>query len=406
MKLLVHDYCGHPFQVQLSRTLAHRGHDVTHAYCASNPTTPNGALLQRSDDPETFRVVPIALPRPIEKGVFIDRWLLEKRYGRKLSSLIRSHGFDAVMLANTPLDASALALRACRSKASPLVYWLQDLVGEASSRILGAKLGVPGQVIGSHYKKMERRILGASAGVIGITEDFRAIVESMGVRPERYTTIPNWAPLDEVKPCPRQNVWSQRQGLNDDFVFLYSGTLGFKHNPGLLLALAKAFADKPNVRIIVNSQGAAADCLRDKAKQTGLTSLRVNPFQPYQAMSEVLGSADVLVCILEPDAGVFSVPSKVLSYHCAGRPLLLSVPSTNLSARIVCEQGTGLVADPGDETGFIAPARRLYENRSLRDDMGAKARRYAERNFDVNAIADRFERVLHAALASAPPDRA
>ncbi len=28
MKILVHDYAGHPFQVQLSRALAQRGHQV------------------------------------------------------------------------------------------------------------------------------------------------------------------------------------------------------------------------------------------------------------------------------------------------------------------------------------------------------------------------------------------
>jgi len=31
MRLLIHDYAGHPFQVQLSRELARRGHSVTHA---------------------------------------------------------------------------------------------------------------------------------------------------------------------------------------------------------------------------------------------------------------------------------------------------------------------------------------------------------------------------------------
>ena len=43
MRILVHDYAGHPFQVQLSRALAQRGHDVLHAYCASLQTTPISA---------------------------------------------------------------------------------------------------------------------------------------------------------------------------------------------------------------------------------------------------------------------------------------------------------------------------------------------------------------------------
>ena len=45
-----------------------------------------------------------------------------------------------------------------------------------------------------------------------------------------------------------------------------------------------------------------------------MKSLRFMGFQPFEALPDVLGSADVLVAILEADAGVFSVPSKVLSY--------------------------------------------------------------------------------------------
>ena len=48
MRILVHDYAGHPFQVQLSRELARRGHEVRHAY-ASALQTPRGELVKRED---------------------------------------------------------------------------------------------------------------------------------------------------------------------------------------------------------------------------------------------------------------------------------------------------------------------------------------------------------------------
>ena len=36
MKILIHDFAGHPFQMTLSRELANRGHDITHAYFAGD----------------------------------------------------------------------------------------------------------------------------------------------------------------------------------------------------------------------------------------------------------------------------------------------------------------------------------------------------------------------------------
>ena len=52
-RILVHDYAGHPFQVQLSRELAARGHSVLHVHSAS-VQTPQGALVRRADESDRF----------------------------------------------------------------------------------------------------------------------------------------------------------------------------------------------------------------------------------------------------------------------------------------------------------------------------------------------------------------
>ena len=64
------------------------------------------------------------------------------------------------------------------------------------------------------------------------------------------------------------------------------------------------------------------------------------PYQPFDRLPEVLASADVLVVILEPEAGRFSVPSKTLSYLCAGRAVLGSMPATNPAARLLTERAS------------------------------------------------------------------
>lgn len=51
-------------------------------------------------------------------------------------------------------------------------------------------------------------------------------------------------------------------------------------------------------------------------------NLEVLPFQACEGLRGVTGAADVLIAILEADAGVFSVPSEVLSYFCGSPPTL------------------------------------------------------------------------------------
>jgi glycosyltransferase involved in cell wall biosynthesis len=134
--------------------------------------------------------------------------------------------------------------------------------------------------------------------------------------------------------------------------------------------------------------------LRRRRDEEGLTNLRLLPFQPYADLPDVLGSADVLLALLEADAGAFSVPSKVLSYLCAGRPLLAAIPSDNLAAQVIRRSGAGFVVEPGDREALIAEAVGMLGDSALREELGGRARQYAEENFDIGVVADRFEPIL------------
>ena len=182
---------------------------------------------------------------------------------------------------------------------------------------------------------------------------------------------------------------------------LYSGTLGLKHNPDLLLQLAVRFRDRQDVRVVVISEGPGWEWLRRRAAEERLENLLTLGYQPYRRLPEVLASGDVLLVILEAEAGEFSVPSKVLSYHCAGRALLAALPRGNLAASVIRRAGSGVVVDPDDAAGMMAAAERLLADTGLRARFGAGARAYAERTFDIASIGDRFEDVLAAVSSNA-----
>ncbi len=139
--------------------------------------------------------------------------------------------------------------------------------------------------------------------------------------------------------------------------------------------------------------------LREMLRARPLPNLRLLPFQPMEHYPDILGSADVLVALLEPTAGTFSVPSKVLSYLCAGRPVLAAIPPENLAARTIERAGAGLVVSPTDEEAFLVAAKRLRVEHGLRHDAGRAARAYAEVTFDTDRITDRFETVIDRAVA-------
>ncbi|CAN5606955.1 hypothetical protein BH23BAC4_BH23BAC4_17890 [soil metagenome] len=381
MHILIHDFAGHAFPIQLTRSLAGRGFKVTHVYCASLTSTPQGSLAPSTSDPAGLSIMPITLDRPIRKDRFLDRFRLERAYGQRLREVILRERPDIFVSGNSPLDAQKAGQRAAERVGARTVFWVQDLIGIATERLLGQKIPLLGKYIGAHYRRLESTLLAEADQILLITEDFKSALPPLRSEP---AVLPNWAPIEDLPVLSRTNSWSIEKNLSERPRLLYSGTLGMKHNPDILYQLAKA---TPEADVIVISVGVGAEWLRSRPL---LENLRILPFQPFDRLPEVLASADVLLTILEPDAGVYSVPSKVLSYLCAGRAQLLGVPPENGAARMVTEAGCGVCVDPEDARAFVQGAARLLQAPQEREHMGQAARQYAESHFDIDRITDSF----------------
>jgi glycosyltransferase involved in cell wall biosynthesis len=389
-RIVVHDYSGHPFQPQLSRRLAARGHEVLHVYSQS-VAIPQGAVTRAAKDAPTLRFAGLRLPAVIDKNAFVRRYFQERAYGQLLARTIREARPDVVISSSAPLDAQAAAINAAKSVGARFVFWLQDIQGIAIEQLLGARFNGFGRMVGRYYTGMEQRLLRRSDAIVSITDDFGSTLEEWGIDRESVHVIPNWAPTEELPRRPKDNPWSRAHGLADKTCFLYSGTLGLKHNPDLLLKLAVAYRNRSDVAVVVISEGAKAEWLKRQKAELRLNGFRVLPFQDYVDVPDAMAAADVLVAVLDADAGAFSVPSKVLAYHCAGRAILLSVPSKNLAARIVTGFQSGLVAAPSDVEGFLRDAEELRASPEMRARFGQNASEYARKTFDLERITDRFE---------------
>jgi len=400
VRIVVHDYGGHAFPVQLSRCLASRGHQVLHLYSGSI-LVPQGSWSKSETDPENFDVKPLFLNKQIKKESLITRRAQEIDHGKLVLNEIRTFKPDVFIAATTALDTQRLLQAACDKFGIPTVFWLQDVVGLATMSILKKRVPILGWLAGKHYIAMEQKLLHSSHSIIAITSDFKDLLVSWGFDASKVEVIENWAPLGDVPVRPKINSWSEDHGFSQTFNFLYSGTIGKKHNPELLVLLAKAFETEPSVRVVIVSQGPGRKWLEQQVKEEGLSNLHLLNYQPFESVPDVLGAADVVVALLEADAGTFSVPSKVMTYMCSGKPMLLAVPPENLASRVVSENQTGLTSPPKDIDAFIKNARSLFESSELRTRLGENSRSYAERNFDIEKITDRFETVLTKVVKSA-----
>ena len=331
---------------------------------------------------------------PVKKHSFVQRSFQELGYGVQLVRELWREKPDVVMVSNAPIPMLVLATLYMAFHRIPWVLWHQDVQAVALASFAGDKLGrvwvVAAKIIGIGEKWCARR----AAHVVVIADSFVAVHDSWGTG-DKVTVIPNWAPLDEIVPTPRDNAWSRENSLTDTLTLVYSGTLGLKHDPRLLVELADRVGDLGvDVRLVVVNSGPAEELVREAATelQVPLTFL---PFQPYERLSEVLGSGDMLVVLLEKSAGAFSVPSKTLSYLCAGRPVVGLMPAENLASELLRRAGCAVFSP--EHSSIDAAAKWVVEvltDKAEQAALGASTRALAETEFSLEGCADRFEQIL------------
>jgi glycosyltransferase involved in cell wall biosynthesis len=358
---------------------------------------PQDTFAKGPDDPANLEICGLRIAGEFAKNTLFRRRAQEMSHGYLAQEHVFQFQPDVVISSNTPLEAQNLVQQAAHACSARFMYWVQDLHGLAIWKILRKRLGVMGELIGRYYMRLERGLFQRSDELILITEDFKSVMENAGIPPERLHVIPNWAPIDEIPVREKENEWSRAHGLADKRCFIYTGTLALKHNPDLLLRLAQQFEPQEDVRVVVVSSGQKADEVKRDAESRALKNVIVLPFQPASVLPSVLAAADVLMAILDPDAGEFCVPSKILSYFCAGRAVLLSVPLDNLAARVVADEGAGVACSPYDTDGFIAAAQGLMDDARLRHTCGLRGLAYAQQHFDIEDITDEFENIIGAA---------
>ncbi|MFE5923447.1 glycosyltransferase family 4 protein [Streptomyces sp. NPDC056468] len=399
MRILVHDYSGHPFQAQLSRELAYRGHDVVHSTCSAY-VSGKGNLAE--DTVAGLRFVTIGDRVVLDKGAYFRRLFKETRLGLELARQVRREKPDVAMLANLPIPTLVVAASALKALRIPWVLWHQDITAVALKSFAAAGvsrlMGVAARVFEQGEKWSARR----ASAIVVIADSFVRVHREWRTA-DKATVIPNWAPLDEILPVARANAWSQEHGLTGARTVLYSGTIGLKHNPVLLVRLAETLREQgERVRLVVVNDGPAVPVIKEAAAARGV-DLTLLPFQPYERLPEVLGAGDVLVVLLTADAGEFSVPSKTLSYLCAGRPVLGLMPADNLAAKLLRRAGSPVFAPEESSLSEAAAwVREVLNDPARAQSLGKESRALAEREFALEGCASQFEEILRTASRVSP----
>lgn len=381
----------------VAASLLEHGHRVT-VICPF-PSRPDGRIHDgfvprwrertAGDGIETIRTWSIVS----KKSTLLSRFTENVSFGlSSAAALLRTRGIDALYLNSWPVFATGLVVLVARLKRIPYVLSVQDVYPE--SLLVQSRLG--GRLVAPFLRWIDKRIAQRAAAVIVLSEGFAAIYrDDREVRAERIHIIPNWT-SDAGQASPEAAIAYRRaRGIaDDDFLVVYGGNVGVAAGVEQLIHAFEHIDDR-RVRLLIAGGGARAEVCETLARQ--IAPERVHFHRPWldEETQEVLAAADLLAL---PTAGAqsrISVPSKLISYLLAGRPVIGAVEGDSEVARIIRDSGAGWVVEPESPREWaaaIVAASRMPETR--RQEIGTSGRRYAEEHFTRDRAVNRILEIL------------
>jgi len=155
MKIALHEMGTYTHRQELAKALSSRGHEIAYLYCPSSRTPSLSSMGFTPGDKVT--VIPIALDSEFAKWQLLKRFLQERAYGARVSSVLASLRPDLVISGNTPIEIQAAIQKMCRRSGTPFLFWLEDVYSIGVKSVL-SKMPLMGDLIAARYALLERKV--------------------------------------------------------------------------------------------------------------------------------------------------------------------------------------------------------------------------------------------------------
>jgi colanic acid biosynthesis glycosyl transferase WcaI len=365
---------------ELAESMARRGHRVT-VITAAPPDARKGTLfspaVEERDGVRVLRIPTLAVHRSRAGAVV-----------RGLMQLINAVAFFAAAMAvkdvevslaySPPLALGIVGVLLQRLRGVPHLLNVQDLVPQYA-----IDLGIlKNRALIRLLKGIEKAVYRNVHLITVHSPGNAAYLLREGVPAAKVAVVPNWVDTARIRPASSQTAYRQSAVLEGKFVALFAGALGFAQDLDTVLEAATLLRDHPRIVLLIVGDGVEKARLQKKAQDLGLSNVRFMPVVTSEQYPEVVASADLCLATLQKSLLCPVVPSKLLGYMAAGRPIVASFPEGGDAPRVVREAGCGVSVPAGDPARLAQAIVEASENPDEWRARGERGRRFVEANHD------------------------
>lgn len=309
-----------------------------------------------------------------------------------LLNMIRLGRVDAVMNVSTPLFGTWTTWLLARLKGARVVYWVHDVYPDTAIDSGMMRQGTVANLV----RWQDTLLCKCSDLTAPISEGMRqTLLRRGGIDPTRVLVASNWLDQAKFPLAERMNPWRTAQGLGSEkFVVLQAGTIGFVSAPMVMIDAAERLQDREDIVVLIVGEGPLKDDLVAEAGRRGLSNVKFLPFQPAELLHEVQASSDLSLLTMSKNSGANSIPSRMIGYIAAARPVIAAVREDSVTGTMIREGDFGFITPPEDADALAEAIRRVADDRKELGRLGRNARSFFEKTYDRKTCTRVCEQLL------------
>ena len=206
------------------------------------------------------------------------------------------------------------------------------------------------------------------------------------VEKEKFIWISNGVDLSNIKYTLKEK--------NDKFIISYTGAIGIANNLKILLDVAKKLKEKKDIYFRIVGEGAEREKLKTFVKENDLSNVSIENSVAKNEVTNILQNSDILFLSLK-DSPLYRFGislNKLFDYMASGRVVIFAGNSKNNPIK---DANAGYSIIPDDVEDLEKTILEIYNlSQEKRDAIGQKIRKYAEDNYSIEILVDKFEKLL------------
>lgn len=331
------------------------------------------------------------------KNIDLRRVRSHRIAAENLRKLLEKEGdYDLIYAEIPPNDVALAAAEYAHRNKIPFVADVNDLWPEAMRMVFD--IPIVSDLLFYPLKRDAEKVYSLTSGVIGTSDEYR---DRPFLNQKRDVLKETVYVGNEIFVFDREAERHADEVQKEDGTFwvTYAGTIGTSYDIRTMVLAAEELMKqgKTKIRFQILGDGPTREMLENLAKERKIQNVKFTGYVPYEQMAAYLVKSDVLINSFVRKAPQ-SIVTKIGDYLAAGKPMINTCMSPEFRKKVE-QDGFGINVEPEDVRELVNAVEWMYENEAERNDMGNRARKIAEEQFDRPVSYGKIEAMISSLIA-------